>query len=75
MSELGAQFGRAYGGSPEARLREALSETSDEMISAMMKDDIPAPQIEEAVEEFADAAVSEWRRLFASLRSLTPGRA
>ena len=75
MSELGIQFARAYGEAPEVMLYAALSEMSDEMISAMMRDDIPAPHIEEAVEEFVDAAASEWRRISASVRSLTPGQA
>jgi hypothetical protein len=75
MSELGKQFGRAYGVAPDAVFRAALLQSIGAMLSEMMGADVPAPRAEVAVEEFRKAAVSEWKRISVAVRSLPPGRA
>jgi hypothetical protein len=75
MSELGKQFARAYGDAPEATLRAALSAIVRTMVREMMSVDLDVPFIEEDVEVFKKAAVSEWRRISVAVRSTSPGRA
>jgi hypothetical protein len=75
MSELGKQFGRAYGVAPKAVFRAALSKSVGSMLSEMMRADVPAPRAEGAIEEFRKAAVSEWKRIVIAVRSSPPGRA